>query len=98
MQAFVDPAGGGGWGYRWAHAFFFFFFLRGKDDGVGGPQPGSPVHSLGQFAGPLGAVLGLAGVQGSEGFSVRALKGGQVFSPEPSSLGPVVLSNLGAAC
>lgn len=82
----------------WVFRVLVFDFFAGEGTIELGAQPGSPVHSLGQFASATGAVLGLAGAPGSEGFSVRALKGGQVFSPEPSSLGPVVLSNLGAAC
>lgn len=89
MQAFVYPVGGGG------HTHFFH--LR-KGPWVWGPRPRSPGHVFRQFVSAMGAVLCLAGAQGSQRFSVRALKGGQVFSSEPSSLGPVVLSNLGAAC
>lgn len=89
MQAFVYPVGEGG------HTYFFHL---GKGPWMWGLRPGSPGHGLRQFVSAVGAVLCLAGARGSQRFSVRALKGGQVFSSEPSSLGTVVLSNLGAAC
>ena len=37
----------------------------GKDDGVGGPLPGGPGHSLDQFVSAVGAMLWLAAALGS---------------------------------
>lgn len=57
-----------------------FFIHFGKGPWIGGRGwPGGPEH--GQFVSAMGDVLRLAEVQGSQRFSVRALKGGQVFSP-----------------
>ena len=50
---------GGGGGHT-------FFTHLGRGDGVGGPLPAGPGHSLDQFVSAVGAMLWLAGALGSE--------------------------------
>ena len=60
-QVLMYPTGG--WeGVEGTH----FLPTLGRGDGVGGPLPAGPGHSLDQFVSAVGAMLWLAGALGSE--------------------------------